>query len=156
MKKLFIALLFTLCTTAMQNAAAASLSLSLIDGTGSVITSSGSEVSGSGSSATLWKVDLSGLASNEIADLVLDTTIHGPISFFASGFLGTNGIGVGNGSYNLVIWLLPTTSSYNFDIDLENIRVSEVPVPAALWLFGSALLGVMGASRRKSRAGLAA
>ncbi len=31
-------------------------------------------------------------------------------------------------------------------------RVSAVPVPAAVWLFGSALMGLVGVSRRKSTA----
>lgn len=157
MKKLFIALLFTVCATAMQNASAASLSLSLVGGSGSVTTAAGNQVSGSGTSGTFWNVELSGLASNEIADLALSTTITGPISTFASGLLGTNGIGLGNGTYTLAIFLAPSTSSYNFNVDLQNIRVVDaVPVPAALWLFGSALLGLMGVSRRKSPAGLAA
>ena len=31
-----------------------------------------------------------------------------------------------------------------------NATINEVPVPAAVWLFGSALMGLVGASRRKS------
>ena len=41
----------------------------------------------------------------------------------------------------------------NFDIGSGNsltvLSVSEVPVPAAIWLFGSGLLGLIGISRRK-------
>ena len=33
-----------------------------------------------------------------------------------------------------------------------DVSVSQVPVPAAVWLFGSALMGLFGASRRKSTA----
>jgi len=33
-----------------------------------------------------------------------------------------------------------------------DINVSSVPVPAAVWLFGSALMGLFGVSRRKSTA----
>ena len=32
------------------------------------------------------------------------------------------------------------------------VRVSEVPVPAAVWLFGSGLLGLIGVARRKKAA----
>ena len=35
---------------------------------------------------------------------------------------------------------------------LDNIEVSAVPVPAAAWLFGSALLGFFGFSRKKANA----
>ena len=31
------------------------------------------------------------------------------------------------------------------------VAVSSVPVPAAMWLFGSGLLGLMGVARRKHR-----
>lgn len=33
---------------------------------------------------------------------------------------------------------------------MDNIQVAAVPVPAALWLFGSALIGLAGVSRRRS------
>jgi len=33
-----------------------------------------------------------------------------------------------------------------------DLRVSAVPIPAAVWLFGSALMGLVGVSRRKSTA----
>lgn len=36
--------------------------------------------------------------------------------------------------------------------DITNINVSTVPLPAAAWLFGSALLGFFGFSRRKAKA----
>lgn len=36
------------------------------------------------------------------------------------------------------------------DASAYDIRVSAVPIPAAVWLFGSALMGVVGISRRKS------
>lgn len=44
--------------------------------------------------------------------------------------------------------------SVNFDIGSGNsltvLSVSEVPVPAAVWLFGSGLLGLIGMARRRS------
>ena len=35
-----------------------------------------------------------------------------------------------------------------------SLDVSSVPIPAAIWLFGSALLGLVGISRRKSRSAM--
>jgi hypothetical protein len=35
-------------------------------------------------------------------------------------------------------------------VHLDNVAVSAVPIPAAAWLFGSALVGFFGLSRRKS------
>ncbi len=37
-----------------------------------------------------------------------------------------------------------------FFMNLEIDSVSAVPVPAAIWLFGTALVGLVGFSRRKS------
>ena len=51
-----------------------------------------------------------------------------------------------------------STNQYGFDyaslngIISTNVTVSAVPVPAAVWLFGSGLLGLIGISRRKKSA----
>jgi len=37
----------------------------------------------------------------------------------------------------------------NFGLDLR-ITLTEVPVPAAAWLFGTGLIGLVGVVRRKS------
>ncbi len=39
---------------------------------------------------------------------------------------------------------------YFFIDDLDLTKVSSVPVPAAVWLFGSALLGLIGFTKRKN------
>lgn len=39
-----------------------------------------------------------------------------------------------------------------FSLSGNTITVSQVPVPAAAWLFGSALIGMVGVTRRKARA----
>jgi hypothetical protein len=41
---------------------------------------------------------------------------------------------------------------YEFDIYGNDPLISVVPVPAAVWLFGSGLLGLIGISRRKKAA----
>ncbi|KKM03760.1 hypothetical protein LCGC14_1771180 [marine sediment metagenome] len=42
-----------------------------------------------------------------------------------------------------------TNSGYFNDFVLDNIQVSNVPIPAATWLFGSALIGLAGIKRKK-------
>ena len=39
-----------------------------------------------------------------------------------------------------------------FDIYTDSVRVSAVPVPPAVWLFGSGLIGLVGIARRKKTA----
>ena len=157
MKKYFIALLFGMSLMSMQTASAATLSLAQVFGTGSVTTASGSEVEGTGTGGTLWEVTLSGLGLGGTADLDLDSHVSGPITFFSSGFIGTNGIGVSDGIYQLAIFLLPSTSTFTFTVELDNVQPGiATPIPAAIWLFGSALLGLIGVSGRKSKSALAA
>ena len=43
-----------------------------------------------------------------------------------------------------------SSNQYGFDYASLNGTVSAVPVPAAIWLFGSGLLGLVGISRRKT------
>ena len=38
------------------------------------------------------------------------------------------------------------------DLAIDNVTVSAVPVPAAVWLFGSGLVGLVGIARRKKAA----
>lgn len=38
-----------------------------------------------------------------------------------------------------------------FDLDIQSIEASVVPVPAAVWLFGSGLIGLIGVAKRKSK-----
>ena len=42
----------------------------------------------------------------------------------------------------------PFTGS-NFNFEITSLTVTSVPVPAAVWLFGSGLLGLIGVARRK-------
>jgi len=71
----------------------------------------------------------------------------------ASMFLGigpTNGLADTGTSGSVAIDL--AAGSYNLDIEMtQNVAttVSAVPVPAAVWLFGSGLIGLAGFARRK-------
>lgn len=57
---------------------------------------------------------------------------------------------IGNGYTNFIldpnIWM---GTQYEFDIYGNDPLVNSVPVPAAVWLFGSGLLGLIGIARRK-------
>lgn len=70
----------------------------------------------------------------------------------------------GSGSFATKLWVwtgLLTSGVHTLtlnDIDVlaangqYQIKVSAVPIPAAVWLFGSALVGLVGVSRRKVKA----
>ncbi len=45
-----------------------------------------------------------------------------------------------------------TTGSFAGANTIQNYTISAVPVPAAVWLFGSALLGLTGVTRRRAKA----
>ncbi len=62
-------------------------------------------------------------------------------------------------SITMLFMATDTTTSISFVgtygygyIGLDNIVVSAVPLPAAPWLFGSGLLGLIGVARKKARA----
>ena len=95
----------------------------------------------SDSSTTHSKVTLTGfLGGSEVATL-------GPFWVFA-GELSNFGVAAYDGvSLDLLTIELTDATATSFD----NIALtSEVPVPAAAWLFGSALLGLVGVKRRKA------
>jgi len=67
---------------------------------------------------------------------------------------------LGDNSLSLSFFML-TNSIYELVVNYDalavkgasvNINVEAVPLPAAVWLFGSALMGLFGVSRRKSTA----
>jgi hypothetical protein len=79
---------------------------------------------------------------------------------FASGTNIANGFNFDAQSpISLALWNQPSSNlnmgtfwSVNIDGVDAATTVSAVPVPAAIWLFGSAIAGFVGASRRKSAA----
>ena len=50
----------------------------------------------------------------------------------------------------LIFTLVETNSPVGTRIQLDNVMVSNVPLPAAAWLFGSALIGLVAVARRKA------
>lgn len=47
--------------------------------------------------------------------------------------------------------VLDEAAQYDIKISVVGDDVSQVPVPAAVWMFGSGLIGLVGFSRRKSK-----
>lgn len=71
-------------------------------------------------------------------------------SFFSNSF-GTSSDGFGGGSLNPFFDMSNQGRTYaNWTISIDqNTTPDPVPVPAAAWLFGSGLLGLIGIARRK-------
>ena len=68
--------------------------------------------------------------------------------------VGTGAPSTGNASFTLDIltggaWLTSSTVGFLTTLTVDHTLVSAVPVPAAAWLFGSALLGLAGVSRKR-------
>lgn len=60
-----------------------------------------------------------------------------------------------NVAYKLIIdgtYLNPLNLDRSLNLSLQNINVSEVPLPAAVWLFGSVLLGGLAVRRKRQKA----
>jgi len=55
------------------------------------------------------------------------------------------------GSTGEVVAGFPTGNQFAFDDIVYNEAVAAVPVPGTAWLFGSALLGLIGATRRSKK-----
>jgi len=141
MKKYFIALLFGISLMSMQTASAATLMITdLAPELSATLTGSGSIFNGTTSTGGQWEILVSDLGIGEIAELLFTSIGNGEAPFF--GFLpSSSGLVNGDTAFLTVIGLL------SFRLDAEITSISEVPVPAAVWLFGSALAGLMGVSR---------
>jgi hypothetical protein len=151
MKKYLIALLFGMSLMSMQTASAATLTLTNIIG-GTVGTSPGSTVTGTSGAASIWDIGLSGLGASGLGDLSFSIT---PLGQSIKAYFDVSPItGLIAGHYNLTI--LGASTFTLTAKDVVGTGGNNVPVPAAVWLFGSALLGLMGVTRRKSQPSLAA
>lgn len=63
----------------------------------------------------------------------------------------TSIVGFG-GTFTLRFAEVDNQGNFNQGIDNVSIQVSNVPIPAAVWLFGSGLIGLVGMARRKKAA----
>jgi hypothetical protein len=89
-----------------------------------------------------------------IGPVPMATTTFNTTTIDGSG-LGTNPSGTlpltddGIGGNPMVAGPFP---DFNANFDITSIHVSAIPVPAAVWLFGSGLLGLVGVARRRKKA----
>lgn len=60
----------------------------------------------------------------------------------------TTPVGAGSNGFTFYVTALSQNATFNMNMS----PVSPVPIPAAAWLFGSALLGLTGVTRRKNAA----
>ena len=155
MKKLLVVLGLAIAAFSFQ-AAAATYSLTnlttAVNDTGPNLVANSEHVSGGFSTAWLLTSDadtksLVTVTANPAFKYALDVLVNGinVLQFATSNldkvfnltFLSTD----------VVQFLVAGNAGRSGSID---ISVSSVPVPAAVWLFGSALMGLIGASRRKN------
>jgi hypothetical protein len=156
---------------AIQNASAASLTLANEFG-GSVSTASGTSVSGAATGEALkvlgvalpfsvsgWSFTLDSDSEVSFAltgGLAFSSGVFGNSSFLPPSvysFSGATGTALlSAGSYWLAVFSgfgnvgIPYDLTISVDDDVNGV----VPVPAALWLFGSAMFGLLGFTRRKA------
>ncbi len=174
MKNYFIALLFGMGLMSMQTASAATLSLTGVIGGTASNAGPAQSVSGSSQGVTvplfnmnipfsIWSLNVSEatsvhfeLSGGNSFQTTLDNGSGTPQAFLAPSF---DAVYAAAGQYFLAI--LPSKSGVPYSFTASSLNgsggnVGNVPVPAAAWLFGSALTGLMGMARRKSKATLAA
>ena len=85
-----------------------------------------------------------GAFSNADADLANPLTLN--MAFVTTGGSGSNG-----GALDINTFGGSMTAAFSFTTGDLVITTAAVPVPAAVWLFGSAIAGLIGFSRRSSR-----
>lgn len=68
---------------------------------------------------------------------------------FISDTFSLAGMVSGLSSARILFSLNEDSAPYGTRIELDNVIVSAVPLPAAAWLFGSAIFGFMAYSRKK-------
>ena len=90
--------------------------------------------------------DADGILTTSLGDSVLLTNVDSADIFFL-GFLYTEGE-----VFNSILWAPDGGIGYGIGIDnveaFSSVNLNPVPVPAAVWLFGTALIGFIGMSRR--------
>ncbi|GAB4511083.1 MAG: hypothetical protein Tsb0026_13720 [Sulfuricaulis sp.] len=100
---------------------------------------------------TIWGANNTSLSmdSNDLSPrqrLGFDTNLAMEAGLYRFDLVGYNRLEAG--VLNLGWWYGPTTTDFAI-IPQDNLFTSAVPIPAAVWLFGSGLLGLIGVARRK-------
>jgi hypothetical protein len=158
MKNYFFALVLTLGLMLTQSASAAMLSLdNITPGSESIPTISGKTFSVESNGPSMYNLTISDLGPSGLANLTLDLCMHltGPIGFNVA-FSAPSFKNLVEGTYLLAFAPSQPKSDISFEFTLGTTGISQVPVPAAAWLFGSALMGLMGFTTRKQKPMLAA
>ena len=91
------------------------------------------------------------LGSSGTVTAYLDGSVVGSISLFGDGDGNTHNL-IDLSSFGLIDQLVLSSSLDPAGLGYDNFSFSVVPVPAAVWLFGSGLLGLIGVTRRKKQA----
>jgi hypothetical protein len=94
-------------------------------------------------------------SSNDYSLLAVDTgsLLHGPFgNVTTDSFIEIGALPIG-GVWTVAVGEFPNLQPVPPGGDyVLNVSVSAIPIPAAVWLFGSGLLGLIGISRRKTAA----
>lgn len=91
------------------------------------------------------------------------TVVIGGITYDNLGMVGGYALQIGDGAndktgeFGASVWFVATDGSYNPNLHSNkhwdlNLELQAVPVPAAVWLFGSGLIGLVAVTRRKRQA----
>lgn len=108
---------------------------------GSSYSESGSSCSGNGSIGGVTLCDIWAETTPEWEGLALELVFADDLGSFSGSIIATERSGVGFTAHSSVV---------EYAIN-GNAAVSEVPIPAAAWLFGSGLMGLAAAARRRTR-----
>ena len=98
-----------------------------------------------GSNLTL-QVDLNGVGS--LLSTAVTYSASSPTQFNGSSFNFT-----ADSSSTTLLFTDFTSASETISVDsvLDNVSVSSVPIPAAVWLFSSGIIGIIGIGRKRER-----
>jgi len=98
----------------------------------------------------LYDTFTTGTSTNRIQGTAPAFSVTGSV-LQDDGFGGWNGTLVSAGNFNGSNWIVYNETQYSEVWDINITSVSAVPVPAAAWLFGSGLLGLIGVARRNHK-----
>jgi hypothetical protein len=97
-------------------------------------------------SFSIWSLTVS-----DTTDVKFDFSDESIVSVInSSQLIGDFSLSLVAGVYNFL--LLPSQPNVAFSFTISTPQItSEVPVPAAVWLFGSAMAGLLGGLRRRNK-----
>ena len=132
------------------------------DGVGDAITLNGSSITTTITFSApitnpvmaIWSLGQPGLSASLTFEQTPTFVVGGPNDDFIGGPISVNGNTVSGNEGNGVIVFFGEYTSLSFTNTPENfyaitVGATPVPLPAGVWLLGSALLGVFGVSRRR-------